>query len=148
MKTTQWRLVSVDIFRVFLSMMLIFGHGFPEVVAYMQTGELHMPAVLGLSVGMSFFLGVFLGEFLAAVAVAFGFMTRLASLLCITTMFVASFIFHWSHPFAKKELALLYLIGFLFVFFFGSGRISVNCWIRNRVKFHQLPKSLKFLLLG
>jgi putative oxidoreductase len=44
----------------------------------------------------------------------------------MATMLVAAFIVHLDDPFKRKELALLYLVGFLIIFLMGPGKYSVN----------------------
>ena len=60
-----------------------------------------------------------------------GLKTRLASVPLIVTMIVAAFIVHAGDPFAKKELALVYLVGFLAIFFTGPGEYSVDARLRG-----------------
>ena len=55
-----------------------------------------------------------------------GFLTRLAAIGPIVAMGVAAFVVHQADALAKKELALLYLAGYLAVLFAGPGRISID----------------------
>jgi putative oxidoreductase len=41
-------------------------------------------------------------------------------------MLVAAFIVHLDDPFKRKELALLYLVGFLIVLLMGAGKYSLD----------------------
>ena len=41
-------------------------------------------------------------------------------------MFVAAFIVHFDDPFKNKELAILYLVGFLIIFLMGPGKYSID----------------------
>jgi putative oxidoreductase len=41
-------------------------------------------------------------------------------------MLVAAFIVHLDDPFKRKELALLYLVGFLIVLLMGPGKYSLD----------------------
>jgi putative oxidoreductase len=41
-------------------------------------------------------------------------------------MIVAAFIVHFDDPFKNKELALLYLAGFLIIFIIGPGKYSLD----------------------
>ena len=65
--------------------------------------------------------------------VAFGLLTRLAAFLASGTMAVAYFMVHAPHSFFpivnEGELAVLYCWGFLFVFFHGPGRWSIDALI-------------------
>jgi putative oxidoreductase len=49
-------------------------------------------------------------------------------------MSVAAFIAHGSDPFGRKELALLYLVVFVFLLFTGSGKFSVDYFISKKLK--------------
>jgi len=44
----------------------------------------------------------------------------------MATMIVAAFIVHLDDPFKRKELALLYLVGFLIVLLMGPGKYSLD----------------------
>jgi putative oxidoreductase len=44
----------------------------------------------------------------------------------MATMLVAAFIVHLDDPFKRKELALLYLVGFLIVLLMGPGKYSLD----------------------
>ena len=48
------------------------------------------------------------------------------SIPLIIAMTVAVFMVHGDDVFAKKELALLYLIGYVVILFTGSGRFAIN----------------------
>jgi putative oxidoreductase len=41
-------------------------------------------------------------------------------------MSVAAFIVHFDDPFKSKELALLYLAGYLIIFVIGPGKYSID----------------------
>jgi putative oxidoreductase len=69
---------------------------------------------------------VIFAELICAVLVALGLFTRMATVPLIITMAVAFFVAHGADPFAKKELAFLYMTGFLGLFFTGPGDFSVQ----------------------
>ena len=62
--------------------------------------------------------------------VAFGLLTRLAAFISSGTMAVAYFMVHAPHSFFpianQGERAVLYCLVFLFVFFYGPGRWSID----------------------
>ena len=75
-------------------------------------------------------------ELVGGLFVAFGLLTRPAAFLCSGVMAAAYFMAHapggW-HPVVNKgELAVLYCFWFLFVFFYGPGRFSVDALIFNK----------------
>ena len=61
-----------------------------------------------------------------------GLWTRLALMPLIITMLVAVFIVHGADPFAKKELGLMYLIGYISIFIAGAGKYSIDRKIQGR----------------
>ena len=48
------------------------------------------------------------------------------------TMLVAGFGVHAADPFARKEMALLYLAIAVMFLLVGSGKYGVDAWIRSR----------------
>ena len=75
-------------------------------------------------------------EFGAGVLVALGLVTRVAALLASGEMAVAYFKAHamraWFPIQNHGELAVLYCWIFLFVFFYGAGRYSLDFLIKSR----------------
>ena len=68
--------------------------------------------------------------------IAFGLLTRLAAFISSGTMAVAYFLVHAPHhsfPIANQgERAVLYCWAFLFIFFYGPGRWSIDALIFKR----------------
>jgi putative oxidoreductase len=69
-----------------------------------------------------------LAEFGGGLFIALGLLTRLASMPLIFNMSVALFMVHIKHgdPFARMELALVYLVGAVAVLLAGPGIISLD----------------------
>lgn len=67
-----------------------------------------------------------LSELVGGVALALGLGTRVSAALIAGTMVVAAFIRHAADPFAKKELALLYLAVMLFFALYGGGKWALD----------------------
>ncbi len=65
-------------------------------------------------------------EFFCSILLIFGAFTRLALIPLLINMLTALLIIHADDPFAKKELALMYLIPYLTLFFAGAGKYSVD----------------------
>ena len=67
--------------------------------------------------------------------IAFGLLTRLAAFVSSGTMAVAYFMVHAPHGFFPiangGEKAVLYCWIFLFIFFYGAGRWSIDAFIRK-----------------
>ena len=112
------------ILRVGLSGMML-KHGTDKFLAFVG-GDLSVagdPFGLG---GLVTSILVLLGEFVAPILIIIGLKTRLASIATIITMAVAAFFIHKGDPFAEKELALLYLVGFIAIGLMGAGRFSFD----------------------
>lgn len=118
---------------------MVFGHGLGKLQMLFSGGEIMFPSVAGLSPLLSLILAV-LAEFLAALAVLAGFKTRLASLPVVITMGVAAFIIHHNDPLfaaaaqggGSKEMAILFMLGFLGTMFLGSGKYSLDTLLSKR----------------
>ncbi|MDG2503806.1 MAG: DoxX family protein, partial [Flavobacteriaceae bacterium] len=67
-----------------------------------------------------------LAEFIAPLLLIVGWKTRWFALLASINMLVAFIIAHDGDPFAKKEKAFLYLIVFIFFYFSGAGKYSLD----------------------
>lgn len=115
--------VALFIFRLGLSGAML-THGLTKLAKFNELWTT-FPDPIGLGSPISVSLAIF-AEVLCSFAVAAGFLTRLSVLPLITTMCVAFFIVHATDQFAEKELALLYLIGYVTIFLLGSGRLSLD----------------------
>ncbi|MCB9238270.1 MAG: DoxX family protein [Cyclobacteriaceae bacterium] len=69
-------------------------------------------------------------EFFCPVLIILGWFTRLALVPVISTLSVAFFVFHATDDFLDKELPLVYLIGFIFLFLTGPGKLSIDNWTK------------------
>lgn len=86
-----------------------------------------------LHIGNSLSLGLTIGaEVICALMVALGLFTRWVSIPLIITMAVAFFLVHGGDPFAKKEMAFIYMGAFIATGLLGSGRFSLDHLIRKR----------------
>jgi putative oxidoreductase len=108
-------------------------HGYPKLMKLLAGGEIQFANPFGLGMYFSLVLAVF-AEFFCSILVGLGIGTRLAAIPLIITMSVAAFIAHGSDPFGRKELALLYLVVFVFLLFTGSGKFSVDYFISKKLK--------------
>ncbi|HEX6849184.1 MAG TPA: DoxX family protein [Chitinophagaceae bacterium] len=104
---------------------LMLSHGLPKMQMLFSGDPVEFPAVFGMSAGLSLALTVF-AEVLCSILILVGFGTRLATVPIIITMLVAIFSIHAADEFAKKELAVLYLSGYLVLLFAGSGKYSID----------------------
>ncbi len=69
-------------------------------------------------------------EFFGGLAIALGFLTSLAALICSAQMLVAYFYAHFPQGWVpiqnRGELALVYLVGFFFIMTRGGGSWSLD----------------------
>jgi len=106
-------------------------HGIPKLQMLFAGGEIAFPDPIGIGAIWTLILVVF-AEVLCSALLILGFLTRLASIPLIINMAVAFFVIHGADPFAKKELALLYLLVYLMIEVFGGGKFSLDRVIRKR----------------
>lgn len=103
---------------------LLMTHGYAKLLRLL-TGELQFANPIGIGEFPTLILAI-LAEFVAPLFIIVGYKTRWATLLPMATMLIAAFIVHWPDPFAKKEHALLFFLGFLAVYAFGAGKYSID----------------------
>ncbi len=108
-------------------------HGYPKLMRLFSGEEIRFADPFGLGMTFSLVLVVF-AEFFCSVLIGFGLGTRLATIPLIITMLVAAFISHGADPFGKKEMALLYLVIYIFLLFTGSGKFSFDYLISRKPK--------------
>lgn len=135
--STSLSLPKVDIglliFRIGISALML-THGIPKLIRFFGSEEITFADPLGLGPVFTFSFAVF-AEFICAVLVLLGLGTRLAVIPLIVTMAVAGLVVHASDGFGRQELPLLYLFGFLLLFFTGSGKYSLDhyfLWSKKR----------------
>lgn len=88
---------------------------------------------MGFPAPMFFAWMAALSELVGGLCLALGLGTRISAVLIAGTMFVAAFIRHAPDPFAKKELALLYLAVMIFFALYGGGTWAVERMLRRKV---------------
>ena len=112
------------ILRLSLGLTMLISHGLPKYLSYSQKA-LRFPDPLGVGSELSLILVVF-SELFCSLLLIFGLATRVVLIPLIITMFVAFFVVHSGDPFYKKELAFMYLMGYLSLFFAGGGAFSAR----------------------
>lgn len=134
--STNLNLPKVDvgllIFRIGISA-LILTHGVPKLIRFFSSEAIAFRDPLGLGEVTTFTFAVF-AEFICAVLVLLGLGTRLAVIPLIITMAVVALIVHAQDGFGRQELPLLYLAGFILLFFTGSGKFSLDHYFLARKK--------------
>lgn len=110
-------------FRVAVSAFML-THGFPKFLKVLE-GNFKFADPFGLGSLTSLLLALF-AEFFCSILIMLGLATRLASIPLIITMLTAAFIAHAGDPFARKEMALLYLLIYISLLVFGGGKYSTD----------------------
>ncbi|MES2647185.1 MAG: DoxX family protein [Bacteroidota bacterium] len=110
---------------------LMLSHGLPKLMQFFQPGPIEFVPFMGLSPAISLGLAVF-AEVVCSVFLLAGFVTRLSVIPLAITMFIAAFSIHQADPFAKKELAVMYLVIYVMLFFAGSGKYSVDHLLQRK----------------
>lgn len=101
---------------------MLLAHGISKAASYPNPD---FPDPLGLGANLSLILAIF-SEVICSFLLVLGLWTRLAAIPLIVTMLTAGFIVHGADPFSKKELSLIYLLGYIVIFLMGPGKYSVD----------------------
>ena len=108
---------------------MFWQHGWPKLMQFSERMD-DFADPLGVGPFLSLAM-IVLAEVVCAALITLGMWTRAACVPLIIAMAVAVFIVHGDDPFGNKELAMLYLIGYVIILFNGSGRFAIN-----RLSFH------------
>ena len=122
-KMTRFYDSALALLRIVFSLLMM-THGWSKLERILE-GNLSFGDPLGLGSTLSLYLVTF-AELVAPIFIIVGFKTRIMALITSFAMAVAAFIAHGADPLAKKEMALLYLVGFLSVSLMGAGRYSID----------------------
>lgn len=128
-RTTKSTDIALLIARVGIAALML-SHGIPKLIMLFSEGPVQFPPVMGMSAELSLGLAVF-AEVFCSLFILAGFATRLATLPLIITMLVAVLFIHASHPFAKQEPALQYLLVYATLLFAGSGKYSIDYLLKG-----------------
>lgn len=116
--------------RVSIGLMML-SHGIPKLQALFGPEPIQFVSFMGLGPAVSLGLVVF-AEVICSVLILLGLGTRLATIPLIITMAVAVFQVHAADVFAKKEMALLYLVTYVVLALLGSGKYSVDSLVYKK----------------
>lgn len=116
--------------RVAVSVLML-THGLPKMMKFFGEEPIAFANILGLGAGVSLTLAV-LAEVICSILLMLGLFTRPILIPLIVTMSVAILHIHAEDPFAVKEKALLFLLTFVFLFFTGSGRYSLDAVLSKK----------------
>jgi len=107
-------------------------HGIPKLQNVLA-GNMKFADPIGIGATPSLILVVF-AEAICSVLLILGLATRFACVPLIINMSVAAFMVHKHDAFAKKELALLYLVCYLGFLIIGAGKYSIDHMIGGKSK--------------
>lgn len=107
------------------------AHGWPKLSRFAELSE-RFPDPLGVGSTTSLALAVF-AEAGCGILLAVGLGTRLATIPLAFTMTIAAFVVHASDPWARKELALAYLVIYVALALTGAGRFSIDARLGGKV---------------
>lgn len=120
-----WNQLGLLVLRVSAGLMMA-THGYAKIFGGRMEGFTQGVADMGFPVPAFFAWAAALSELVGGITLALGLGTRASAFLIYMTMLVAAFVRHGSDPFAKKELALLYLAVMFFFLLYGGGKWAVE----------------------
>ena len=122
--------VGLLLFRLTFGLTMLIAHGMPKLLNF-QTKMNVFPDPLGI--GSSLSLGLTIGsEVVCALLLTLGLFTRIVSAPLVITMLVAAFVVHGNDPWKGKELAFIYMMGYLAMMFVGPGKFSIDHFWRKK----------------
>ena len=106
---------------------LMLLHGYPKLLKLFSQpwSQITFADPLGLSPAISLIFTV-LAEFLFAIFILIGFRTRLSTIPLIFTMAIAALVVHAGDPLGDREMALLYLTGYIAIAILDGGKYTVD----------------------
>ncbi len=117
--------LSLLLVRVTAGSFMLLAHGLPKLNRLTSAEPIKFADPFGLGADVSLGMAVF-AEVLCSFLIIIGLGTRLASIPLIITMTVAATYAHAADPFGTKEKPLVYILVFLMLLVFGSGRYSID----------------------
>ncbi len=118
------------VLRIGIGGLMLYGHGLVKLGNFAELVD-RFADPIGLGSGTSLVL-VILAEVVCAILVILGLYTRLAVVPLVIMLMVALVFVHPGDPWAKIELALLYLVPFSALFISGGGWYSLDNVLRRR----------------
>jgi len=106
-------------------------HGWGKLSNFSAISE-SFPDPIGVGSQMSLMLAV-AAEFFGSILLIFGFLARLVVIPLAFTMAIAFFVIHAADPLQVKELALFYLIIYIFLFMSGPGEYSLDNFLSKYI---------------
>lgn len=101
-------------------------HGYSKLERLLEHGtDAQFADPFGIGMFPTLLLAI-LSEVICPILVILGIKTRFAAIPVIITMVIAAFVAHADDPWAKKEMAFLYLIAYTVIALIGAGRYAIN----------------------
>jgi len=122
--------VGLLVLRIGAGGLLLFGHGLPKLMHFSERAA-GFADPIGAGPAVSLALVVF-AEVFCSLFVMFGLATRLAAIPPVIFFLIAALVHHAADPWAKKELAFVYLVAFLTLILTGAGSYSLDGLLRRR----------------
>lgn len=127
---------GILVLRVSIGLMMMLAHGIPKLKNYEKLREVFkapssLDGFLSGPISLVLAIGAEIG---AAGLLVLGLATRPAAFIFAFTMVIAAFDVHGSDPFAKKELALMYLVGAITILLTGAGAWSLDAVVYKEGK--------------
>lgn len=116
--------VAILILRVGLAFMML-THGIGKAGLLFSGDEIKFIDPIGLGATVSLILAVF-AEVICSFLILIGLKLRFSVTPLIVTMLIAIFMVHLSDPWSSKELAVMYLLGYVVLFLSGAGKFSLD----------------------
>ncbi|MCS4300904.1 DoxX family protein [Chryseobacterium sp. BIGb0232] len=121
--------IALFIFRIALSLELIIAHGLKKLGVGVSEAEkvpnpLNFPEVFN-----SLFADA--ANLVLPVFVIFGLFTRIAVLPILAVTLTGYFILHWNDTLLIKDTPFMYSLCYLFLLFVGSGKYSIDNYLRK-----------------
>lgn len=117
------------VFRLVVGLSMAIGHGLGKLPP--SEGLIGGVTSMGFPMPVLFAWAAALSEFAGGIFIALGLFTRYSSALLGFTMAIAAFVVHGADPFAKKELALMYLASCILLLLVGAGKFSLDRLFRK-----------------
>ncbi len=121
--------VGLLILRVGIGLSMLLAHGWGKLTGFSALSQ-SFPDPIGAGSTTSLILTIF-SEVICSFLITIGLFTRVAAIFPTVTMLVAFFLVHADDPWARKELAAIYGIAFLCIFFCGPGKYSFDATRRR-----------------
>ncbi|HKQ56655.1 MAG TPA: DoxX family protein [Candidatus Eisenbacteria bacterium] len=116
--------IGLLVLRIGTGGLLLAGHGWSKLAHFSERAESFAnPIGIGPVPGFVF---VVFSEVLCASLVMLGLVTRVAVVPIIGFLMVAGFIHHSLDPWTRRELAFVFLVPFVTLFFTGPGKYSLD----------------------